>query len=140
MSTTSSPTSHQRWTPFEWMPSRASAHEKADLSEIDWHREMLADQNRVNAFRAALSAAVHLGDVVLDIGTGTGLLALFAIQLGASRVYAIEQGDIVGVAEEIALRNGISASQVELPERVDLVVAELIGSFGIEESIISLMG
>ena len=74
------------------------------------------------------------------IGTGTGLLALFAIQLGASRVYAIEQGDIVGVAEEIALRNGISASQVELPERVDLVVAELIGSFGLEESIISLMG
>jgi len=73
-------------------------NEKANLSEIDWHREMLADQNWVNAFRAALSAAVRPGDVALDIGTGTGLLALIAIQLGASRVYAIEQGTIVDVA------------------------------------------
>ena len=60
--------------------------EDITLSEIDWHRGMLADLDRVNAFRAALSEAVHPGDVVLDIGTGTGLLALFAIQFGASRV------------------------------------------------------
>ena len=119
------------------------------MSEIDWHREMLADLDRVNAFRTALSEAVHPGDVVLDIGTGTGLLAIFAIQLGASRVYAIEQGDIVNVAEEVVAKNGISneqirflkghSSQVELPERVDLVVAELIGSFGLEESIIPVL-
>ena len=118
------------------------------MSEIDWHREMLADMHRVNAFRAALAGAVQPGDVVLDIGTGTGLLALFALQCGASKVYAIEQGAIVDVAEEIAARNAVAgqihfvrghSSQVELPERVDLVVAELIGSFGLEESIIPVM-
>lgn len=119
------------------------------MSEIDWHREMLADTQRVNAFRAALAEAVQPGDVVLDIGTGTGLLALFAVQLGASKVYAVEQGEIVNVAEQVAATNGVSAeqirflrghsSQIELPERVDLVVAELIGSFGLEESIIPVL-
>lgn len=92
----------------------------------------------------AIAAAVHRGDVVLDVGTGSGVLAMLACRAGASRVYAIERGHILEVAREVARRNGMdgrivfvegNALKVELPEQVDLAVAELIGDFGLEERI-----
>lgn len=113
-------------------------------SEVDWHREMLADLPRVRAMGQALQAAIRPGEVVLDIGTGSGLLAMLACQYGAGRVYAVERGHILEVARELVRHNGMEAriefiaghsTKVELPERVDLVVAELIGDFGLDEGI-----
>lgn len=114
------------------------------MSYIDWHREMLADRRRVCDFGRAVRRAVRAGDVVADIGTGSGLLALTAASAGAGRVYAIDRGPVLEVARQIAVDNGLAeritfvrgeAGDVELPERVDLIVGEIIGSFGIEESI-----
>lgn len=113
-------------------------------SEVDWHREMLADLPRVRAMGAALRAALKPGDVVLDIGTGSGLLAMLACQYGAGKVYAVERGQILEVARQLARHNGLEgriefvaghSSKVDLPEKVDLVVAELIGDFGLDEGV-----
>ena len=115
------------------------------MSEVDWHREMLADRRRVQAFGGAVLSAVQPGDVVLDLGTGSGLLALIACRAGAARVYAIEQGHIIDVARQIARENGLAdkitffhgcSTEVELPEPVDLIISEIIGSFGLEEQIL----
>jgi len=112
--------------------------------EVDWHRQMLADLPRVRAMGGALRATLRPGEVVLDIGTGSGLLAMLACRWGAGRVYAIEKGHILEVARELAKHNGLEgrieffaghSTKVELPERVDLVVAELIGDFGLDEGI-----
>lgn len=93
---------------------------------------------------AALREAMRPGDVVLDIGTGSGLLAMLACRGGAGRVYAVERGQILEVAWQLARHNGLEkciefipgySTKVELPERVDLVVAELIGDFGLDEGI-----
>lgn len=114
------------------------------MSEVDWHREMLADLRRVRAMGEAVSAAVKPGDLVLDVGTGSGVLAMLACRAGAARVYAIERGHILEVARQLARHNGLadriefiagSSIKVELPQRVDLAVAELIGDFGLEERI-----
>ena len=118
------------------------------VADIDWHREMLADRARVEAFRNAVAVSVKPGDVVVDIGTGTGLLALLAVRAGASRVYAIEQGEIIELARQIAIDNGIDgqivflrghSTEISIDERADVLVSELIGSFGLDEDILSVL-
>src|SRR2546426_1700324 len=97
---------------------------------------MVADRLRTDAYAQALRQAVRPGSVVLDIGTGVGIWALLACQFGARRVYAVEPDDVIQVAREIAAANGYTqriefiqnmSTQVTLPERVDVIVAEIHG-------------
>ncbi|MFC1526597.1 50S ribosomal protein L11 methyltransferase [Candidatus Latescibacterota bacterium] len=114
------------------------------MSDLDWHRGMLADRRRVRAFADAVQRAVRPGDVVVDIGTGSGLLALVAARAGAAQVYAIDEGPIIEAAQETAVDNGLAdrivflrgrSPEVEIEERADLVVGEILGSFGLDEDI-----
>jgi len=56
----------------------------------DWHMPMMNDQQRNEAYRDALSKIVKPDDVVLEIGSGSGILSLMAAKAGAKHVYAIE--------------------------------------------------
>jgi len=104
----------------------------AGLSE---HEEMLCDSVRVAAYHAGISRNVSKGDVVLDLGTGTGLLAFMASKAGASKVYAVEHSDFIEMAAEIASHNGftniefVQANSREYtpPEPVDVVIHEQMG-------------
>jgi protein arginine N-methyltransferase 1 len=91
---------------------------------------------------------VRPGDVVVDIGTGTGLLAYFACQAGASRVFAIEEGPVIALAREIAALNGFSdrveffeehSSRVELPEPADVLISETLWNFGAGEGLVGVL-
>jgi predicted RNA methylase len=53
------------------------------------HREMLSDEARVDNYRAALNA-LSFEKVVIDVGAGTGVLSMMAMDAGAKCVYAIE--------------------------------------------------
>jgi protein arginine N-methyltransferase 1 len=109
------------------------------------HARMLHDERRTRDFISALTAAVQPGDVVLDIGTGSGVLAVAVARAGASRVYAVEASDIADVAAQVFEANGVQdrvtlipgwSRQIELPERADLLVAEVIGNEPFEEEIL----
>ena len=106
-------------------------------SNTDFPYMCLKDETRTLAFRAAIRAVVRPGDVVLDIGAGTGILSLFAAEAGAARVYAVEIDPVSAaalrrtvvlnpaVADRISIVEG-DALLVDLPRNVDVVVAELI--------------
>ncbi|MGB3734791.1 MAG: class I SAM-dependent methyltransferase [Ilumatobacter sp.] len=109
-----------------------NGHNFAGLEE---HEEMLSDSVRVDAYHRGIHRNVHPGDVVLDLGTGTGLLAFMASRAGAEKVYAVEHSDFIDVAREIAAHNGftniefVRANSREFvpPEPIDVVVHEQMG-------------
>lgn len=108
---------------------------------VDEHRQYLSDSSRLDAFGRAIQAVVRPGSVVVDLGSGTGILGLLACRAGASRVYSIEYGGMIALAQAVASANGFSdriiferalSTEVALPERADVVVADQIGQFGFD--------
>lgn len=108
---------------------------ETNFSGLSEHEEMLNDTVRVDAYHRAIHRAIRPGDVVLDLGTGTGLLAFMAAAAGASRVYAVEHADFIEVAKEIAAHNNIevvdfvqaNSRDYTPPEPVDVVLHEQMG-------------
>ena len=105
-----------------------------------WHFDMLADEARNNAFNKALKKHVKKGDLVLDIGTGSGLLAMMAKRAGADQVVACEMvPDLAQVASQVVADNKMSDVITicnkkstnlkigdELPRKSDVLVAEIL--------------
>ncbi|MCP3909738.1 MAG: methyltransferase domain-containing protein [Actinomycetia bacterium] len=104
----------------------------AGLSE---HEEMLSDSVRVETYHRGIHRQVKPGDVVLDLGTGAGLLAFMASKAGARKVYAVEHSDFIEVAREIGRHNGITnieyvqanSREFTPPEPIDVVIHEQMG-------------
>jgi len=97
---------------------------------------MIADRVRGDAYGEALRKTVRKGSIVAEIGTGPGVFALLACQLGAERVFAIEPAEIIQVARDVAAANGCAArieffeglsSAVTLPARADVILSDLRG-------------
>jgi protein arginine N-methyltransferase 1 len=123
-----------------------SGYDGFALDVFDFHHSMLADEVRTSCFLRAIMETVKPGDVVVDIGAGTGVLSLFAVMAGASRVYSIEREPVIEVAREIASRNGMTESivflegsslDIEVPGKADVLITETIGNVGFDEGIIS---
>jgi SAM-dependent methyltransferase len=110
-----------------------------------YYQDMLGDARRMTRYRTAIEAIVQPGDVVVDLGTGLGVLAIMAARAGAEQVYAVDvRPQIMPITERIVAANGLSgrislicsdATDVELPQQVDVIVNELIGDFGTDENI-----
>lgn len=112
---------------------------------LDEHRHYLADRARVDAYARAIAEVVHPGVVVLDLGCGTGILGLLACRAGASRVYAVEETELIEIARQVARANGFAdrivhfhahSSHVTLPELVDVVVCDQGGRFGVDGTLL----
>jgi protein arginine N-methyltransferase 1 len=113
---------------------------------LDYHHGLLEDPIRTEWYRDAIRRVVKPGDVVIDLGSGSGILSFFACEAGAAKVYAIEQRHMADVIHMLAKQNGLAdrievihevSTDVELPERAAVLVTETLGSFGPEEQIVS---
>jgi protein arginine N-methyltransferase 1 len=106
------------------------------MYSLDQFASMFSDRLRMDAYTAAIARAVRPGDSVVDLGCGPGIFALLACKAGARRVYAIDLNAVVDFGRHLAAVNGCSdkiqflkgdSRQIHLPERVDVVVADLRG-------------
>lgn len=80
----------------------------------------------------ALSTLPLEGKSALDVGTGSGILAIAAAKRGASPVVAVDTDSLaVGAARENAVRNGVAipvgeGSAADVPGRFDVVIANIV--------------
>lgn len=109
----------------------------------------LIDEERTLAFKNAIEHTVRPGDIVVDAGSGTGILAMFAADAGAKKVYALEldenntkvlQGIFAdnGYGDRIEVIQG-DATTLTLPENVDVIVCEMIATALIDELQVPVM-
>jgi Ribosomal protein L11 methyltransferase (PrmA)/PRMT5 oligomerisation domain len=115
------------------------------FSSLNVQKNMLSDTLRMEKFKKAIFETVKRGDVVIDLGTGTGIFAVWAAQAGARKVFAVEETDMAGVAESVVAENGLqktisiyraNSSKVCFPEPADVLIAEIVGHFFFEEGIV----
>jgi type II protein arginine methyltransferase len=137
-------------------PALVEAHANLRAAYNDmipaWHFAMMNDKPRNGAYEAALLRAAP-GHRVLDIGTGTGLLAMIAARAGAESVVTCESVALIAerARETIAL-NGLSnrvrvigqhstelAVGHELSERAHVLVTETFSSDLLSEGVLSVV-
>lgn len=118
-------------------------------SKISNQQNMLQDAVRTQSYKNAISYnEVDFRDkIVIDVGTGSGVLAIFCANAGAKHVYAIEASSSAKYAEilfksnnmnnKITLINKPIDSKVDLSnyikEKADVIVSEPLGILLVNE-------
>jgi 16S rRNA G966 N2-methylase RsmD len=101
------------------------------------HVKILNDTKRKSKFVAGVRQAVKPDDIVLDLGTGSGILAIAAAKAGAKKVYALEPAGMIHIAKENAKRNGVGESidfikgwsfDLTLPEKATMLTTDIVGN------------
>jgi type I protein arginine methyltransferase len=120
-------------------------HNGRMFANLHEQERMLADGQRMAFYQQAIRQHIKRGDRVIDLGTGTGILAALASRQGAAHVYAIDHSDILKHARTLAIANQIenvefvathsSAFNTEGP--VDVILHEQMGDCLFDEDMVA---
>lgn len=115
-----------------------------------FHAPMLHDHPRNRAYARAIARAVRPDMLVLEIGTGAGLLALMAARAGAIVVTCEANPMIAAAAREIVARNGMAERitvvakpsdaleiGIDLPAPADMLIHEIFGDTLFGEGVVA---
>ena len=110
--------------------------------------EMLSDKPRTLSYLRAIEENKDFvnGKSVMDVGCGTGILSLFLAKHGnAAKVFAVEASSASIIAERVVEVNGYDnkikvlekrVEDIELSEKVDLIISEWMGTLLLSEFMI----
>ena len=96
---------HWSWRP--WPPRTTALRRRIGLVLLQ--KDMLEDHKRTGAYFQAVmqNRRQFSGKTVLDVGTGSGILAIFAARAGARKVYAVEATSMAQHARRLVEHNGV---------------------------------
>jgi len=112
------------------------------------HFDYLSLEGRAALYGEAIARAIRPGDVVADLGCGFGVLGIQCLRAGAARVYGIDSSGAIDIARESVARAGLadryhcirgSTYRTRLPEKVDLVICDHVGWFGLDYDIVPML-
>ena len=116
---------------------------------LNYHERLLSDRIRNQTFYKALKRHVRPGSAVMDIGSGTGVWAIAAATLGASRVVAIERDEIlIPIIEKLASKNGVKdrieviegdSREAKVKGKFDVIISETVGNHAFDEGIVPII-
>jgi len=121
---------------------------KGHYVHLSYHKWMLQDEARMEALQAMVADLVKPGDVVVDVGTGTAILAVLAKRAGASKVYGIDASPVVRHARKMLEANEIEGVEliesdmalVALPGKVDVIFSECLGNIAFGDRMFRKLG
>ncbi len=131
-------------------------HTLEEYGRFQQHIVLLEDRRRLAAYLEALTSTVP-GDVVVDVGAGTGILGILALRLGYEHAFLIEPSkkmalyarhlaELNGVLDRVAILTSTleTLRPSELPAQIDLVGTETLSSllfgFGSWDALPTLAG
>ena len=121
-----------------------AAENRQVFSRFLEQERMLADNPRMTFYHEMIKRKIQPGDRVIDLGTGTGILAAFASRQGAAKVYALDHSSIIEEARALARHNtvenvdfiAIHSRKFELDEPVDVILHEQMGDLLFNEDMV----
>lgn len=121
----------------------------SSYEDLEIHKLMLEDRPRTLAYQKAIlnNKSYFRNKIVMDVGSGTGIISLFCAQAGARKVYAVEASNLAILAKEVVKENGFDevievihdkVENVNLPGdlKVDILVSEWMGFYLLHEGML----
>ncbi len=126
-----------------YIPAREEMQLLYQENVQNWHYWMMNDTARNLPYQEAINHHVTPQTLVLEIGTGSGLLAMMAAKAGAAQVITCEGQDLIaerarqiiqvnGFQDQIRVINKLSRDLVisdDLPELADILITEIFGAW-----------
>lgn len=117
---------------------------KEEFGSLYEHEKMLADSVRVDNYKKAIDKYIGQSDIVLDLGTGTGILAFFAARKNPIKIYAIDHSEFISIARKISEHNNFTniefiktnSREFKTDTKFDVILHEQIGDYLFNENMV----
>ncbi|EKF31515.1 arginine N-methyltransferase, type I [Trypanosoma cruzi marinkellei] len=126
----------KRFMPLQQFAEDYNPHEPVQdqyydaYADLGVHRVMLSDAPRMSFYRQAVTCKEVVQDrVVVDVGSGTGILSIWAARAGAKHVFSIEASSLSLFQAQVIDDNHLSDKITLLSETVENIVASGVASF-----------
>ncbi|WP_271079230.1 methyltransferase domain-containing protein [Aurantiacibacter sp. MUD61] len=115
---------------------------------LEEHHEYLSAERRHELYAQAIAKVLAEGATVADLGCGFGVLGFQCLEAGAAQVHGIDRTDAIEIARETARREGLSdryhcirgsSFRTQLNEKVDLIICDHVGFFGVDYGIVAML-